>query len=49
VNFATTNGIKKMVIIGGYHAYKVANLLKSNNIPVLITDTHEIPTSEDDD
>jgi imidazolonepropionase-like amidohydrolase len=49
VNFATTNGIKKMVIIGGYHAYKVANLLKSNNIPVLITDTHELPTSEDDD
>ena len=49
VNFATTNGIKKMVIIGGYHAYKVANLLKSNNIPVLITDTHESPSLEDDD
>jgi imidazolonepropionase-like amidohydrolase len=49
VNFATTNGIKKMVIIGGYHAYKVANLLKSNNISVLITDTHETPSLEDDD
>lgn len=49
VNFAKTNGIKKMVIIGGYHAHKVANLLKSYDIPVLITDTHELPSLEDDD
>jgi len=49
VNFAKTNGIKKMVIIGGYHAYKVANLLKTNNIPVLVTDTHQLPSLDDDD
>ena len=49
VNFAKTNGIKKMVIIGGYHAYLVADLLKSNNVPVLLTDTHELPSLEDDD
>lgn len=49
VNFAKTNGIKKMVIIGGYHAYKVANLLKNNNIPVLISETHSLPSLEDDD
>jgi imidazolonepropionase-like amidohydrolase len=49
VNFAKTNGIKKMVIIGGYHAYLVADLLKSNNVPVLLTDTHQLPSLEDDD
>ena len=49
VNFAKTNGIKKMVIIGGYHAYKVANLLKTNNVSVLVTDTHELPSLDDDD
>lgn len=49
VNFAKTNGIKKLVVIGGYHAYVVADLLKSNNVPVLLTDTHELPSLEDDD
>lgn len=49
VNFAKSNGIKKMVIIGGYHAHKVANLLKANSIPVLVTDTHELPSLDDDD
>ena len=49
VNFAKTNGIKKLVVIGGYHAYLVADLLKSNNVPVLLTDTHELPSLEDDD
>ena len=49
VNFANTNGIKKLVIIGGYHAHKVVDLLKSNNVPVLLTDTHELPSLEDDD
>ena len=49
VNFAKTNGIKKLVIIGGYHAYLVADLLKTNNVPVLLTDTHELPSLEDDD
>ncbi len=49
VNFAKANDIKNMVVIGGYHAFKVANLLKNNNIPVLLTDTHELPSLEDDD
>ncbi len=49
VNFAKTNGIMKMVIIGGYHAHKVANLLKNNNVSVLISETHSLPSLEDDD
>ena len=49
VNFAKANGIKNLVIIGGYHAYLVADLLKANNVSVLLTDTHELPELDDDD
>ena len=49
VNFAKANDIKSMVIVGGYQAYLVADLLKNNNIPVLINDTHSLPELDDDD
>ncbi|MBN4070635.1 amidohydrolase family protein [Olleya sp. AH-315-F22] len=49
VDFAKTNGIKNMVIVGGYQAIKVANLLKANNIPVLVMRTQNLPNSDDDD
>jgi 6-phosphofructokinase len=35
VQLAKSNGIKKMVIVGGYEAYKTAELLQ-NNIGVLL-------------
>ncbi|MGM5469946.1 amidohydrolase family protein [Flavobacteriaceae bacterium LMO-SS05] len=49
VNFAKTNTITNMVIVGGNQAYLVAGLLKNNNIPVLINDTHSLPEMDDDD
>ena len=49
VQFAKENGIKKMVIVGGYEAYKTAELLQKNNIGVLLRRVHEMPLSEDDD
>jgi imidazolonepropionase-like amidohydrolase len=49
VDFAKTNGITNMVIVGGYQANKVAALLKTNNIPVLVMRTHSRPNSDDDD
>jgi len=48
VNFAIQNGIK-MVVVGGYQAYAVSGLLKSNNIPVLIDHTHSLPATSDHD
>ncbi|TJY36283.1 amidohydrolase family protein [Pontimicrobium aquaticum] len=48
VNFAVENGMK-MVVIGGYQAYTVTGLLKSNNIPVLLDHTHSLPANEDQD
>ncbi|SDB46685.1 Imidazolonepropionase [Flavobacteriaceae bacterium MAR_2010_188] len=49
IDFAKGQSIKNMVIVGGYGANKVADMLKENNIPVLLTRVHERPKSEDDD
>ena len=49
VQFGKENGIKKMVIVGGYEAYKTAELLQKNNIGVLLRRVHEMPENDDDD
>ena len=49
INTLKTNGVKDIVLMGGYHAYKVTDFLKSNNIPVLVQYTHNLPVYEDDD
>jgi imidazolonepropionase-like amidohydrolase len=48
VNFTTSFGIK-MVVVGGYQAYLVTALLKSNNVSVLIDHTHSLPALDDND
>ncbi len=49
VQFAKQSGIKKMVIVGGYEAYKTADLLRENNIGVLLKRVHEMPENDDHD
>lgn len=49
VQFAKENGIKKMVIVGGYEAYKTAELLQKNNIGVLLKRVHDMPENDDHD
>ena len=49
INFKKKSGIKKMVIVGGYHSYKITDLLKQNDIAVLANRTQSIPESADDD
>lgn len=49
VNFAKNNGISRLVIVGGYEAYKVADLLKANNVGVLAQRVHLTPEFDDDD
>jgi hypothetical protein len=49
VNFVRSMGIEHIVIVGGYHAYKVTDLLKKHNVAVLTSRTHSNPLSEDDD
>lgn len=48
VKFAQRYGIKKVVIVGGDEALKVASFLKENNVPVVLAGTHRLPTRPDD-
>ena len=49
VAFSKKNGISKVVIVGGYEAYKVAELLNENKISVLLQRTHSMPDKDEDD
>ncbi|MFI0426129.1 MAG: amidohydrolase family protein [Flavobacterium sp.] len=49
VLFKKKNNIKNMVIVGGYYAFKVATLLKENNVAVLLKRVHDLPLLEDED
>ena len=40
-------GIKKIVIVGGFQAYKTADLLVQNNVSVLLKRVHELPENDD--
>ncbi len=48
ISFAKDNNLN-MVVVGGYEAYKVADMLKASNIPVLSQRVHKTPNSDDDD
>lgn len=49
VNFSVKSGVKNMTIVSGNEAYKVADLLKQNNISVLLQRVHSRPGQTDDD
>jgi imidazolonepropionase-like amidohydrolase len=49
IQFSKENGIKKIVIVGGFEAYKTADLLQKNNIGVLLRRVHDMPESDDQD
>lgn len=49
VNFAKSQGVSKITIIGGYEAGNVANFLKQNNVSVFVQRIHSRPSNEDDD
>jgi imidazolonepropionase-like amidohydrolase len=49
VNTLKANGIKEVVLVGGYEAHKITDFLKKNGIPVLVQFTHNLPVFDDDD
>jgi imidazolonepropionase-like amidohydrolase len=49
LQLAKSNGIQKTVIVGGYEAYKIVDLLVQNNIPVLLRRVHDMPENDDHD
>jgi imidazolonepropionase-like amidohydrolase len=48
VNFCTRYKLK-MVLVGGDDSWRAADMLKENNIPVILGRVHSLPPREDDD
>jgi imidazolonepropionase-like amidohydrolase len=49
VNFSKENGVKHIVLVGAKDAYKVIDLLKENNVSVIVSRVHELPEHAEDD
>jgi len=49
INFSKNHKVKKMVIVGGYDAWMVADMLKENNIAVVLKRVHSLPERQEDD
>ncbi len=49
ISIAKEYGVKNIVLVGGYEAYKIIPFLKQNDIPVLVQHTHSLPAKDDDD
>ncbi len=48
INFAKNHKVKKMVIVGGYDAWMVTDMLKENNVAVVLKRVHSLPEREED-
>ena len=48
IDFAKDFGFQ-LVIVGGKESWQIADLLKQNNIPVILQELHELPSTEDED
>lgn len=49
VQFAKAEGVVRTVIVGGYDAWRVADLLRENKVDVVLRRTHSLPLRPDDD
>ena len=49
VHFKREMGISKMVIVGGYDSYLVADVLRENGVSVLLNSVHRLPRFKEDD
>ena len=49
ITFSKKFEIAHMVIVGGADSWKCTEVLKQNNIPIMLTRTHSLPLRSDDD
>ncbi|MCB0408940.1 MAG: amidohydrolase family protein [Flavobacteriales bacterium] len=49
IDFAKDFEVKKIVIVGGYDAWRVSDMLKDNKVAVMLRRVHELPVHEDED
>lgn len=49
INFSKKYGVKKTVIVGGYDSWMITDMLKENNIAVILQRVHSLPQRQEDD
>jgi imidazolonepropionase-like amidohydrolase len=49
INFKVQMNIGRVVVVGGYDAIEVADLLKEHDVPVMIQRLHSLPEFQEDD
>lgn len=49
VLFAKEHGVERVVVVGGYEAFLIAELLKEHEVPVIIDNVHRLPAREEND
>ena len=49
INFAKKYKVAKMVLIGGYDAWMATDMLKENNVAVILKRVHSLPTRQEED
>lgn len=49
VNFAKQNAIKRVAIVGGRDSWRITELLRENNVSVIVSRVHDLPERTDDD
>ncbi|PSR55405.1 amidohydrolase [Adhaeribacter arboris] len=49
IRFAKRNGVKKIVLVGGYDSWKITDFLREQNVPVIISGIHALPSRTVDD
>ena len=49
INFSKKHNVAKMVIVGGYDAWMVTDMLKENNVSVILKRVHSLPERQEDD
>lgn len=49
VNFAKQNAVKRVAIVGGRDSWRVVDLLRENNVAVIVSRVHDLPERTDDD
>jgi imidazolonepropionase-like amidohydrolase len=49
IHFSRKNEVKKMVIVGGYDAWMVTDMLKENKVAVILKRVHSLPQRQEED
>ncbi len=49
INFSKKHEVKKMVIVGGYDSWMITDMLKENNVAVILKRVHSLPERQEDD